>query len=217
MRSAANFNSNLDSPLQTFRDYVGLKLHFNDPFIWNRNFKSRIGEEQLLKRRDAYMFIKLSEEIPDREERIQRLISAFKKNPATWVGEVFEEDHKDFHKKRMAVVSSLQYSLRSDIDKLVTFMDEHSIDVRKLLVSKGNVPYIIKNEADIPGGIKDETLALIEKAFKFCSNDTIDPLWQRRAFMLTKYHYWLNVKDEFLDQQLSKLVANPGQKSHLSN
>ena len=207
MRSAANLNPNLDGAVQTFRDYVGLKLHFNDPFIWHRGFKSRIGEEQLLKRKDAYIFVRMADEIPDREERIQKFISAFKQNPQTWVGEIFEEEQKEYHKKRMSVVNALQYSFRTDIDKIVTLMQDNQIDVRKLLVSKGDVPYLIKNESEIPGGIKDETLALIERAFKFCSTDTIDPLWQRRAFMLGKYHYWLKVKDEFLDQQLSKLVT----------
>lgn len=207
MRTSSDPDTRLENAVQVFRDYVGLKLHFNDQFVWHRGFRSRLGRDQLIKRKDAYMFIKTAEEMPDREKRIQVFISAFKKDPKAWIGDIYEEDHQSYHKKRMAVVNSLRYSFSTDIDKIVMFMEERKIDVRGLLASKDKPPYIIRHESDIPGGVKDETYALIEKAFKFCKLGQGDPLWERRSFMYSKYHYWLNIDPEFFDQQLSKLVA----------
>lgn len=207
MRTTTDPDTRIEKGVEVFREYVGLKLHFNDPFVWHRGFKSRLGDQTLLKRKDAYMFFKVADDIPDREQRIQKFISLFKKDPRAWIGDIYEEAHVDYHKKRMAVLSALKYSFTTDIDKIVTFMEEREINVRDLLVTKDKPPYIIRYESEIPGGIKDETYALIEKAFKFCRPGSGDPLWERRGFMLSKYHYWLEIDMTFLDQQLSKLLA----------
>ena len=208
MRPATSGLSGLTEAVRTFQDYVGLKLHFNDQFIWHRDFRFNHKEEQLLKRKDAYLFVRMTEQEPDREVRIQRFISAFKQDKNAWIGEIFDQDHTEFHKKRMRVINALQYNLRTDIDRLVLFMEDREIDVRKLLLPDGQSPYIIQNQGDIEGGVSDETLALLEKAFKFCSQPSNDPFWEEKAFMLSKYHYWLDVDRAFLKQQLSKLVGD---------
>lgn len=205
MYPEANQNSFLSEPLRLFQDYVGLKLHFGGELIWKKSMVLRIGEDQLLKRKDAYCFFQLSEQY-DRETVIQMLISLFVRKRTAWIGEIFEEESVAFHKKRMAVIGSLKYAVRMDIERLVLFMAERKIDVRKLLLSDGQSPYIVTHQSDIIGGIHDETLALLNRAFKFCSQETIDPLWEERRLMLDKYSYWIDVDVEFLKHQCSMLV-----------
>ena len=164
-----------------------------------------LGEEQLLKRRDAFYFMQLAEQ-HDREKIIQMFVSMFKRKRDSWIGEVLEEENVEYHKKRMSVINSLKYVVRTDIERLVLFMNERQIDVRTLLLSDGQSPYIVTHQTDIIGGITDETLALIERAFKFCRQPTMDPLWEERKFMLGKYSSWIEVDGEFLKQQLNRLV-----------
>jgi hypothetical protein len=205
MRTETSKNSFLSEPLRTFQDYVGLKLHFNGDLNWKRHMVLTLGEEQLLKRKDAYYFIQLAEQ-HDREKIIQMLVSMFKRKRDSWIGEILEEENVDYHKKRMAVINSLKYVVRMDIERLVLFMEERKIDVRGLLLSDGQTPYIVTHQSDIIGGVTDETLALLERAFRFCSQPTIDPLWEERKFMLGKYSSWIDADSEFLKQQFNRLV-----------
>lgn len=207
MRSTSSSSTDLEEAAKTFQDYVGIKLHFNDPLVWTRSTRLRLNVEQLLKRRDAYVFLKMNEQEADREARVQRLFSLFKMNKGAWSGAIFEEEATAYHKKRMATISALKHVVRTDIDRIVLFMEERQIDVRKLLLSDGQRPYIVSHEHAILGGVTDETLALINKGFKFCSQTSIDPLWEERAFMLDKYSYCLEADSEFLKQQFNKLVA----------
>lgn len=207
MRAAEGSITDLSEAVKTFQDYVGIKLHFNDHLVWNRDTRLRLQQEQLLKRKDAFVFFRMNEQEPNREDRVQRLFSMFKRNKSAWSGAIFEEEHTIFHKQRMTVIRSLKHVVKTDIDRLVMFMEERKIDVRKLLLSDGQKPYIISREHEILGGITDETLALLNKGFKFCNQETIDPLWEERAFMLNKYGYCLEADSEFLKQQYNKLIA----------
>jgi len=165
----------------------------------------KLGEDQLLKRKDAFYFMQLAEQ-HDRETIIQMLVSMFKRKREAWIGEILEEENVAYHKSRMAIIKSLKHVVRMDIERIVLFMEEHKVDVRRLLLSDGQTPYIVTHQSDIIGGVTDETLALIEKAFKFCSHESIDPLWEERRFMLTKYASWIEVDGVFLKQQLNRLV-----------
>lgn len=207
MRATTDGNTVLSGGLSVFQDYVGLKLHFNDPkFIWTREKRLKLNEEQLMRRRDAFLFVKMYDQEPDREKRIQRLISGFKQDKNMWIGTVFEQEALEAHRRRMATVSALQYNFKLDIKMIVDMMEDDKIDVRKLLVSDGQSPYIIRNEYRFPRPVSDETLSLLEKAFGFCKPGSIDPLWDQRALMLSKYHHWLSIKPDVFHEQLERLV-----------
>ena len=206
MRSTTKLDTNLDDAVTAFQDYVGLKLHFNEDLVWKKDMRLKLKQEQLLKRKDAYVFLKFVEEVPDRNERQQRLITMFKNNRSAWSGAIFEDETLALHKKRMSVVSAIKHVVRTDINRLVMFMEERKINVRTLLLNDGQSPYIVHHGSDILGGVTDETLALIDRGFKFTKQETFDPLWEERSFMLHKYGYCIEVDGEFLKQQFNKLV-----------
>lgn len=198
-------DSLLSAPVRAFQDYVGIKLHFNGDLNWHPGMTLRIKEEQLIRRNDAYVFVSLAEKY-NREQIIQMLVSMFKRKRESWIGEILEDENVAFHKSRMAVINSLKYVIRMDIERILLFMDERKINVRTLLMSDGQSPYIVTNQTDIIGGVTDETLALLDRAFKFCSQETIDPLWEEKKFTLSKYSSWIDVDSKFLKQQLNRLV-----------
>lgn len=206
MRSTTKLDTNLEDAVNAFQDYVGLKLHFTEDLVWKKDMRLKLKQEQLLKRKDAYVFLKFVEEVPDRNERQQRLISMFKYNPSAWSGSIFEEETLVRHKARMNVISAIKHVVRTDTDRLVMFMEERKINVRTLLLNDGQSPYIVQHGSDILGGVTDETLALIDRGFKFTKQETFDPLWEERSFMLHKYGYCIDVDGEFLKQQFNKLV-----------
>lgn len=196
-----------DAVLRTLQDYVGLKLHFTGDLVFRRDMKFRFDESTLMKRKDAFMFYAMVDKEPDREVRLQRLISGFKMNPKMWIGEIEDMELKEYHKQRMRIIGALKYSFRTDVERIVRYMEENKVGVRELLrADNGMAPHIITHMDEIDGGVTDETLSLLDKAFKYTKFDASDPLWEDKRFMISKYHYWLDIEGEFLKQQLSKII-----------
>lgn len=207
MRTGSEKNPSLTRALAVFKDYVGLKIHFNDQMVWRRGQPLKLDEYNLLKRRDTYLFVRIAEETNDRDAIFERLVSMLKRNQSAWIGEYFEEETKQYHRERMAVVNALTYSFKMDVERVTDFMLEKKVTLKQAFLPKdGQAPLIIQEEPNIIGGIKDESLALLNKALGFCSRITNDPLWNRRAFVLSKYQHWLPLADEHLDEGISKVV-----------
>lgn len=204
----------VDASLQAFRDYVGLKLHFNETMIWNRNCGKRLTEAALYKRKDRQFFERIAYQIRDREERIQHFVSCFLHNRNMWIGEMFDQDMRHLHRSRMMRVKALDHTVKSEVDNIIDFMVEEKYTLRDLFLTSNQSPAIFRRQSDIIGGVSRETLALLDRAFKFCSraNDN-DPLWKEEAFRLAKYKYLLDVENfEGLKLQYKKL-ASAGQSA----
>lgn len=194
--------------MNCFRDYVTLKLHFNEPrFMWSQKKGEKITEESLYKRSDFDFFDILTRKIKDREERQQFLISCFLRTPSIWIGDIIENFDLDFHKKRMIRVNSLEYTFKNEMENVYDYMMENHYSVKDMLLSRGDSPRIIMDQHNIAGGVSDETLALINKGFRFCDQETNDPLWKQRAFVLTKYQYFLEVKRECMTRHFTQLAS----------
>ncbi len=196
--------------LDAFRRYVAIKLHFNDEaFFWKTGqLLSRIDFQSLNRRKDYHFFDRFSHLIKDETEQEQYLVSVFLQNPNCWIGEVFETDVKDFHRKRMIRVGSLTHTFTSEIDNILDYMLENKHTVRDLFLTNGTTPAIIKNRNQIIGGVTDETLAVIDKALNFTSQrNTNDPLWNSQAFRLYKYRSCLTVDKQILCRNIDKLVT----------
>lgn len=208
MRSTTSSGSDLDRALRAFKNYVGIKIHFNDSMVWRRGSPLKLSEATLLKRRDAYLFTRMADTYPSEDDQCEMYVTMFKGNRSAWIGSAFEHETKIEHRNRMAVVNSLSYAFRSDIDRIVDFMEFKGYSIKQaFLPLDGLAPPIISEEADIIGGVKDETLALLNKVLGFCSRPTLDPLWNNRAFMLSKYQHWLPLNDDKLEEGISKILA----------
>lgn len=198
----------MSAVLSCFRDYVGLKVHFNEDMIWNRNMGKRLTEETLCGRRDYQFFQRLAYQIPDREERIQYFISCFLNDPNSWIGEMLDQEKMHVHKQRMRTVNALDYHFRNDVDNIINFMYDYKISVRELLLTDGQAPRIIRELPNVIGGVTEETLALLDIGFKYCNQVSSDPLWHQKSFLIAKYKYLLKLDNpNLLKVQYQKLAA----------
>ena len=196
--------------LNCFRDYVTLKLHFNEEsFIWHPEIGRKIGPDALMKRRDYVYFQKLNQKHPDTEDRQNYLISGFLLNKDLWIGEFLEKEVVNFHKQRMIRIHSLDHIFNSDCENLHDYMLETKSSIRDLLkLVDGDRPAIIANRNEILGGITDETLSILDQAFDYTTQESENPVWGTQRLKLRKYKRFLEVPQTTLIHHL-KLLA-PG-------
>lgn len=198
--------------LQSFKDYVGIKLHFNEPsFLWNPNSGSRITIESVAKRKDLRQIIAFSRMHKKREDQVQYLISCYLNDPSAWIGDIVTEDHKALHNKRMKSVIAQKALFDSEIENIIDFMKKNSLNVRGLLLTNGSRPAIIEKRSRVVGGITDETLALLDYGFKYLKQETNDPLWRQRAFLLSKYKHLIEFNKDNLRFAIQRLAATEGE------
>lgn len=168
----------------------------------------RLTEETLFGRKDYQFFQRLTYQIPDREERVQYFISCFLNDQNSWIGEMLDQEKMHIHKQRMRTVNALDYHFRNDVDNLINYMLDSKITVRELLLTDGQSPRIIRELPNIMGGVTDETLALLDTGFKYCKQESADPLWRQKSFLTAKYKYLLKLDNpNLLKVQYQKLAA----------
>lgn len=167
----------------------------------------RIGAAQLNKRKDRYYFERFAYKMKRRGDRIEYLVSCFLLNQQAWIGEMMDDGYADYHTKRMRYIGAGEYHFRNECAALIEFMEDNDLSIKDLLLTNKGVPRIIIDRYKIIGGISDETLALIDKGFRFCEQKTDDPFWQRRSFVLAKYKYLIDISKDVLKVQLNQIAA----------
>lgn len=187
---------------ETYVDYVYLKKHFADyKLIWNPNKKySRLKESSFEKRNDKPFFQKLEKSIPDRNERIEFLISSFLFNNNFWIGDIFNEDVIEFHKSRIKRVHGLENLFQSDMDKIDYYLFDNKIDLQEILLTTATEsPIIIRESQQL--GLSFETLACLDFFTKFIDLWLpIHPLLKMRRLQLCKYKYVLHIEGKRYDK-----------------
>jgi hypothetical protein len=195
---------------------VGLKTHFNEwKFYWRPDYDYKLSESAFLKRADKHYFDRIYKTFPKRKERIEFFISCFLKNKRLWIGDMFDESLLDNHQSRMQKRGALIYTFRNDVENILDFMADNSMTFKKILLSDGQKPLIIKFRHQINGGVSDETFALFDKFFGFTKQVTPDPLWEEERMRFHKYNHLLEI--ERIDQVkpiLKQLVAQSSVSAH---
>jgi len=195
--------------LNCFRDYVTLKLHFNEEsFTWHPDIGRRISSESLMKRRDVVYFEKLNQKHPDTEDRQNYLISGFLHNKDLWIGEFLEKEVVNFHKARMIRIHSLEHVFSSECENIHDYMLETKKTIRDLLkLTDGDRPSIISDRSDIIGGVSDETLSLLDQAFDYTRQESENPVWCKTRMKLRKYKRFLEVTKTTMIHHLNQLAS----------
>lgn len=188
--------------MDTFKDYVGIKAHFNEAdFIYKPNhFRfSRYTVNTIKKRNDRAMFIKLAEKFEvDPDGRREFLISQFKDNKNAWVGDFFSERAKSIHNQRMKIMQSFQSHLDKDIESIVNYYNKTKT-IKDILVVNYDRPLLYKDLK-----LNDETFSLIDHVFTI-ENDSINPLWYEKFFMYRKYKHFLPLHNSSVLNAVSAL------------
>lgn len=187
--------------MDTFKEYVGVKLHFNDKnFIYNSPKQlSRYTVDTLKKRRDSSFFIRLARRF-DRspEDRLQFIVSQFKSDKNAWIGDFFTPSSDEIHNKRMKVINSIGYYVNKDIDDIIDKYHDRSLsDILKVNLDR---PLIYKDMK-----LNDETLIVIDELFPF-EDESYNPLWADNLMMYRKYKHFVPT-DKVLELVDSKLKS----------
>lgn len=175
--------------LECFKEYVGIKLHFNDPDYVYSNPKqlARFTIQTLLKRSDKHLFIKLAYKFElDPNGRNQYLISQFIHNKDVWIGDIFDETANKIHNNRIKIINNFDHYLKKDLQLIIdTYSNKKSLD--DILNVNYDRPLIYKELK-----LNLETLALIDYAFPF-DLESVNPLWKETVLLIRKYQHFLPV------------------------
>lgn len=192
-------------------EYLGLKLHFSGEHDW------QIGRVPLpswtvdafLNRNDIQAFAAFVDFVPSPQERIERLISTFIKNPSAHVSTAHHmpDDIAAFHIARMRVISSLNYNMQSDLDTLWEYCYNNGIRLIDLLCIGGDkhTPSIVSNVNAI--GLNLETLCLLDRIFRYTRFDTVSPLWNRNRVMICQYSKLIKYDVKRLKPLVDKILS----------
>lgn len=183
-------SSDLLTPLQAFKDYIGIKLHFQGDLVWRPDVRTKITETSLTNRKDAHFFYSIPKEFDNRLEYIEKLVSAFLWDRKFYIVDRRSPELADYHRDRMKRFSSLHHTFATEMESIVEYVEANKIILPDLM-DTARKPRIIRDSRKIAGGVSLETLAILEYYFGFCSGSTSsDPLWAEKAFTISRYKYF---------------------------
>lgn len=201
---------------ETYREYVGVKLHFNDnKFIYkNPSQFAKLKPEQLKKRNDKEWFYKLANMFIGRpQERLNYIVTQFKDNKDAWIGDFFRGESIKNHNIRMKHIQSFDYYINTELDNiLIKYAD---CEISKVFSVNNDRPLIYREMK-----LSDEMLSILDYIFKFDDN-SINPLWANKLFSCRKYFHFLNIGDNKINIIENKiknsLVESSGDKDDTQN
>lgn len=203
----------MSDPLhETFCDYIYLKNYFNkwtfDVKNGSKGLYNFISPNAITKRHDIIHFRKISNVFKSAEQRQEFFISGFLNNRRMWIGDFYSEDVIDLHKLRLKTRTALLYTFNKDVNNIIDYIQEHNTTFKELFKVNGQRPKIMNVKSDIWGGVTDETLAILDKYFKYTSQETINPLWDEERLRYHKYGKLLHIEDvNQIKPTLNKLIA----------
>lgn len=185
--------------VEAYRDYIGIKLHFNDnKFTYRQGGMQKVTADSVLKRKDINQIIRFAEKYSDNQKRLEYLVSMFLHDPKIWIGKTLDLEMEIVHAKRMATVMSLDYNVKTDVDKIVEYMEDNELSLKDMLLTNGDRPTIIR--ASDLNTIKIETLSILQKYVDFCSQESINPFWTSRSLTIRKYSNFITINSNIEDQ-----------------
>ena len=156
---------------ETYILYHSLKLHFTqdsyDYFRYNGKFRTTVDSFE--KRKDKYIFHKLSRKYPSQDEMAQFLIANFIEDPNVWVGKLLEEESEIVYRNQQKVLQSLSYVFENECKELF----QEFKDPNELLKTNGDYPILLTKT--LRKEIHFETLCLMNKILNFL------PMWDKKV------------------------------------
>lgn len=160
---------NEQSGYATYCLYEALKLHMNDPkydFL-KYNGKIRTTKDSFMKRKDKYLFYKLSRKVPDSDQRDFILANLLIK-PKLWVNDLLTDEAQEVYTAWLKRTQSLSYIFDGDLSKLIMKCEMSSMTLDDLLIVKDGDNPILLTEC-YQGNITLETVMILNDIMKFFS------------------------------------------------
>lgn len=150
--------------------YNSLKLHFTqDSYDYTKyNGKSRTTVDSFEKRKDKYLFHKLSRKYTSQDELAQFLIANFVNDPSVWVGKLLEESSEDIFREQQKALQSLSYIFENECEELFQKYDNPN----EVLKTQGDYPVLLTKM--LRKEIHFETVCILNKILNFV------PMWDKK-------------------------------------
>lgn len=176
--------------LTTFRNYIALKLHFNEQSSYNysENSLQRVPVDTMLKRKDLRFFAGLTDLYNGNSADIyEHLVTCFTLNPNMWIGDMVSKKYQKNTIARLDTLNNLHYHVTSLFDGIDAFTDNPS----SMFTSNGDRPQVIKMYSTTP----NEVFACIDTVNNFTLSDTCNPLWYTRKGVIRSYSKLLDFEE----------------------
>lgn len=194
------------SEFDVFKDYVALKVHFNQwKFTFHPEKSYNIQPDAYRCRKDKHFFTRMVAIKPRRDEWIEFFISSFIKNRRKYVGDMFDEETEDDHRNRMSHRRALEYNFKVDCENIQEHLLAHSMTLPQLLKIGRSQPVLF--ETRIEGGITEESIAIMDKFFNFTRFQTNNMLWEETRLKINKYSKLLDVDMSRFKQHIGTLIS----------
>ena len=198
-----------NNSFQTYIDYIGFKQYFNYwDFNWGVQYKTlnKITYETFLKRSDTILFRQLWNKYRNRKSIQQLFISAFILDPNFYIANIYNitDDLNDFHPLRMKSIKDLLLTFDKDCVNIKQYISYNDLKFLDLLKPNNMSPKILRSASQIPVNL--ETIAILDKAFKFSKINNESPIWEKHRKMIFKYSQLLNIHTDHLKVSINSLL-----------
>jgi len=128
------------TPFECFNLYHALKLHFTSDYDFIKyNGKTNVSIKSFEKRRDRFVFLKLSKKYTE-EELTYLFIFNIIDNDFKWIGDFTSEEAEETYSKHRKILESMSYVFENDCEKLFGNINNPN---ELLLVKGGNYPELL--------------------------------------------------------------------------
>ena len=133
-------------PLDVYRTYLSVRNHFTND---NYNFfkfggKTKASSSAFEKRRDRYIFDKVSKDYKD-DEIALLFVSNFIAKEKFWIGNVLSEESRNIYTMWRKKIQSLSYIFENDVKVIIDEINDREIDFDSVFkIQDGQHPIILR-------------------------------------------------------------------------
>ena len=185
----------MSQAFESYKMFHALRLHFKSKsydFVKFRG-KTRVSAAAFDKRNDRFFYYKLSARY--KKELQGFYVSALTESTEVWVGDLLDDSWNDKYNGWLGRNQALFQTFKGDCATLGEFRTDRDVEFVQLLRSvDGDLPALVRLQ--IQGFISLETCVIINNLTKFTDKvNVINPLWDDRKLLLTKYSSFVKVAE----------------------
>ena len=154
-------------PLDVYRTYLSVRNHFTND---NYNFfkfggKTKASSGAFEKRRDRYIFDKVSKDYKDDEVALL-FVSNFVAKEKFWIGNTLSEESRNIYTMWRKKIQSLSYIFENDVKAIIDEINDREIDFDSVFkIQDGQHPIILR--LTLADRISLESFLILNKILDF--------------------------------------------------
>ena len=154
-------------PLDVYRTYLSVRNHFtNDTYnFFKFGGKTKASSSAFEKRRDRYIFDKVSKDYKDDEVALL-FVSNFVAKEKFWIGNALSEESRNIYTMWRKKIQSLSYIFENDVKAIIDEINDREIDFDSVFkIQDGQHPIILR--LTLADRISLESFLILNKILDF--------------------------------------------------